>query len=91
MNRKEVKRILQDAERYAAYLGKFKPGYVMYVGPGSENPLNFEESPDNPQEKWDELAKQVTDVSLVQKHPILKGFFNFQKGELKKGGALQRQ
>ena len=36
--------------------------------------------------QWDELAKQVTDVYLVQKHPILKGCINFQKGELKRGG-----
>ena len=43
--------------------------------------------PDDPEEKWDELAKQVTDVYLVQKHPILKGCINFQQGELKKGGA----
>ena len=43
--------------------------------------------PDKPKGKWDELAKQVTNVYLAQKHPILEGCMNFQKGELKKGGA----
>ena len=33
------------------------------------------------------LAKQVKDVYLGQKHPMLKGCTNFQKGDLKKGGA----
>ena len=34
----------------------------------------------------DELAKPVMDVYLVQKHPILNGCINFQKGELQSGG-----
>ena len=29
--------------------------------------FKFEKYPENPRGKWDELAKQVTDVSLVQK------------------------
>ena len=57
-NRKEVK--LQDAERNAAYFGKFKPGYFMYIGPCSEKTWNFQKYRDNPQGKWD--AKQVTNV-----------------------------
>ena len=43
--------------------------------------------PDNPTGKCDKLAKQVTDVYLVQKHPILERCRNFNKGESKKGGA----
>ena len=84
---KEVEALfLQGAETNAAYFGKFRPRYFVYIGPGSEKTWNFEKYPDNPKGKWDELAKQVTDVHLVQKHPILKGCINFQKGELKKGG-----
>ena len=60
---------LQDAERNAAYFARFKPGYFMYISPGSEKTWNFEKYPDDPKGKWDELAKQVTDVYLVQKHP----------------------
>ena len=76
-------RFLQDAERNAACFAKLKPEY--FIGPGSEKTWNFEKCPGNPQGKWDELAKQVTDVYLVQTYPILKGYINFQKGELKKG------
>ena len=43
--------------------------------------------PDKPKGKWDELAKQVKNVYLAQKHPILERCRNFQKGECKKGGA----
>ena len=28
--------ILQDEDRSAAYFGKFKPGFLMYVGPDSK-------------------------------------------------------
>ena len=52
-------RFLQNAERNAAYFARFKPGYFMYIGPGSEKTLNFEKYPDDPEGKWDELAKQV--------------------------------
>ena len=78
---------LQDAERNAAYFGRFKPGYFMYIGPTSEKTWNFKKYPDDPKGKWDELAKQVTEVCLGQKHPLLKGGIDFQKGELKKGGT----
>ena len=27
---------LHDAERNAAYFARFKPGYFMYIGPGSD-------------------------------------------------------
>ena len=33
---------LQDAERNAAYFGKFKPGCFMYTGPGSQETWKFE-------------------------------------------------
>ena len=33
----------------------------------------FEKDTENPEGKWDELAKQVTEVYLLQKHPVLKG------------------
>ena len=65
---------LQDAERNAAYFGKFKLGYFMHIGPGSEETCKFETYPDNPQRKWEELAKQVTEVNTAQKHPITKGY-----------------
>ena len=78
---------LQDAERNAAYFEENKPGYFMYIGPCSKT-WNFEKKhPDKPKGKWDELAKQVTNVYLAQKHPILERCMNFQKGEMKKGGA----
>ena len=63
---------LQDAERNAAYFGKFKPGNFMYIGPGSEETCKFETVPRQPTTKVDELAKQDTDVYLLQKHLILK-------------------
>ena len=63
---------LQDAERHAAYFGKFKPRYFMHVGRRSEEIWTLVKYRDNPKEKWDELAKQVTEVSLVQKHRILR-------------------
>ena len=69
-----------------AYLGKFMPGCFMYIGPGSEKTRNLEKYPHNPEGKYDELAKQGSDVYLVQQHPILKGCINFAKGEVKKGG-----
>ena len=78
---------LQDAERNPVYLGRFKPGCFMYIVPGSEETWKFERYPDNLKGKLDELAKQVTDVYLAQKHSILKGCRNLQKGNLKRDGA----
>ena len=70
---------LQDAERNAAYFGRFNPGYLLYIGPSSEKPWNIENDPDDPKGKWNERAKQDTEVCLVQKHPILKECINFLK------------
>ena len=78
---------LQDAERNAAYFARLKPGYFMYIGPGSKKTWNFWEVSDDRKGERDELAKQVTDVCLVQMHPILKRCTNFQRGELNRGGA----
>ena len=75
---------LQDTDRNAAHFEKFKPGYFMYIGPGSGKTWHFEKYFDDPKGKWDELAKQVTNVYSVQKHPILKGCLNFQRRILKK-------
>ena len=58
----------------------------MYIGPGSEKTWDFDKYPDKVKGKCDELAKQVTDVHLVQKHPILKGCLSSREGELKRGG-----
>ena len=85
--------LLQDAEN-AAYFGKFKPGYYMYSGPGSQETWNFEKYPDNPRGKWDELAQQVTDVYLVQKHPIFARMHSFPKRSIEARWwkhALRRQ
>ena len=60
----------------------------MYIAPCSQQTWNFEKHPDNPKGKWDEMAKQVSDVYLVQKHPILKRCTHFRKGELKRGGEI---
>ena len=70
---------LQDAELNAAYFGKFEPGYFMYIGSGSEGTWEFEQYPENPKGRWDELARQVMEVYLVQKHPSVKGCRNFKK------------
>ena len=56
----------------------------MYIVPGSEKTWNFEKYPDEPRRERDELARQVTEVYLVQKHSILKGCTKFQKGALKR-------
>ena len=38
---------LQDAERNAAFFGKFKPKYFIYIGPGSaSNPEKMYPFPD---------------------------------------------
>ena len=42
---------LQDVERNSVYFAKFKPGYSMYIGPGSEETCTFERYPANPQGK----------------------------------------
>ena len=42
---------LQDAGRNAAHFGKFKPGYFMYVGPGSEETWKLGKYTDNPKGK----------------------------------------
>ena len=39
---------LQDAEENAARFGKFKPGYFMVTGPGSDRTWSFDKYPDNP-------------------------------------------
>ena len=77
---------LQNAERSAAYFGKFKPQYYMYIGSGPEGTWTIEMCPDDPKGHWDQLAKQVTEVYRVQKYPILKGCSKFREGESKRGG-----
>ena len=57
---------LRDADRNAACFRKFKPVYFMFMGPRSEKTWNLKRYPDNPKVKRNELAKQVTDVNLVQ-------------------------
>ena len=57
-----------------------RPGYFMYIGPGSETIGNFEKYPDDLEGHGDEPAKLVLDVYLVQKHPVLKGCIIFQTG-----------
>ena len=65
-----------------------KPGYFMYIGPGSEKTWNFEKVSRWPRRKIGWTGKgSCGRVSCVQKHPILNGCTNFQRGELKKGGA----
>ena len=79
---------LQDAEINAAYFGKFEPGYFMYIGSGSEGTWEFEQYPENPKGRWDELARQVTEVYLVQNIQLWKGAETSQKKrELKWDGA----
>ena len=78
--------VLQDGERNAAYFGKFKVRYFMYIVPGSEKTWHFEKYPHNPEGKWNELAKQVTNVYLVQNYPILTGCIYFRNRDLKRGG-----
>ena len=77
-------KFLLDAERSAAYFGKFRPEYFLYTGPGQRTLGSLKRYTDNPGGTWDELARQVTDVYLVQRHPILKGCKSFQRGELKR-------
>ena len=67
---------LQDAERNAACFEKFKPGYFMYIGPGSEKTCCFE--------KYFDDTKKENEMNWQNKHPILKGCINFRKGKLKK-------
>ena len=42
---------LQDGERNAAYFGKFKPRYSMYIGPSIRRDVKFEKYPDKPEKK----------------------------------------
>ena len=74
---------VQDAERSAAYFGKFKPGYFMYIGPGSEERWRV---PRQHKRKVGRTCKTSTDVYLAQKHPILKGCNKFRQEVLKRCG-----
>ena len=65
---------LQDAERHAAFSRSF-----MYVGPGSKETWKFVKYTDDPREEWEELARQVTDVYLVQEACDLEKIQKFQK------------
>ena len=55
LSSKELKggcaQFLQDAERNAAYFGKFKPGYFMYIGPSSQETWTFHKVPKQPKRK----------------------------------------
>ena len=51
----------------------------MHICLGSKKPWNFEKYPGDPKGKWDDLAKQVTEVYLVQKGPILERMHQFPK------------
>ena len=39
-----MRHFLQDAGRNAAYFEENKPGYFMYIGPGSDETWNFEKN-----------------------------------------------
>ena len=56
---------LPNAERNSVYFRQFKPGYFMYIGAASEKTWHFEEYPDDPKGKRDELARQVKEVCIL--------------------------
>ena len=51
----------------------------MYVGPGSKETWKFAKYPDDPRGEWEELARQVTDVYLVQEACDLEKIQQFPK------------
>ena len=67
--------LTSESPRNAACFGKSKPRYFMYIGTGSEETWKFAMTAHK--ESGNKLAKQVTDVFFVQKHPILKGCRHF--------------
>ena len=42
-----ISKFLKDAETNATFFDKFKPGYLLFLGPGSEKTWNFDQYPDN--------------------------------------------
>ena len=62
---------LQDAERNAAYIGKFNCRYFMYIGPGSEETSKFDKYPDNSKGKCTQVyfCTEASNLERMQKLP----------------------
>ena len=84
---------LQDAERNAAYFGKFKLGTLCVLVQVQKNLEFLKNTPKNQEENGTTLQDKVTDVYRGPKHPILKECKSFPKRTTKarrQKHALQR-
>ena len=55
----ELKLRFRQRNRKGGKFGRFKPGYFMYIGPGSEKTWNSEEKYPDVKGKWDELENKL--------------------------------
>ena len=60
---------LQDTDRNAAHFEKFKPGYFMYIGPGSGKTWHFEKKSKTRKENgtnWQNKSRTCTVYRSIQ-------------------------
>ena len=84
--------LLHDAERRIEYFDKFRPGYLLYSGLGSEKCWFFEKYADSEKGKWDTLTQKIhEDLSRKQaKHPArVPRFLQRRTAKGRKKHALQ--
>ena len=88
--------LLHDAERRIEYFDKFRPGYLLYSGLGSEKCWFFEKYANSEKGKWDTLTQKIhEDLSRKQaKHPARVPRFlqrRTAKGRKKTCTSMQHQ
>ena len=76
----------RQAEECGVYFGRFRPGYVMYIGPEPEKAWHFGKYPDSPSGRCGQLAKRFVAVDEKYEFPVFTGTHNFLQEELKQGG-----
>ena len=84
---------LKSSARHGKECSLLRRVHVL-VRPDPGKTWKFHKYPNNPKWKWDELARQVTDMYHAQKNFFLKGYRNLQKKferDSPKKQALQRR
>ena len=67
----------RQAEEHDAYFGRFRPGYVMYIGPEPDKAWHFGKYPDSLSGRWDQLANMFVAVDEKSEFPVYTGAYSF--------------
>ena len=75
---------LQNAALVVDYAGRFRTGYWVFVGPGSDHTWKFEKYElENPKGNWDRKAPHILEVYSGSGHLVIPATTILEHGSLK--------